>query len=54
MKNLKDEKLIAAEVEKMLAEAEKMKTTRQAHPPLLRLRVTYPESWANIMVGCFG
>uniref|UniRef100_A0A8R1XZU4 WD_REPEATS_REGION domain-containing protein n=1 Tax=Onchocerca volvulus TaxID=6282 RepID=A0A8R1XZU4_ONCVO len=48
-KNMPDEKLIAAEVEKMLAEAEKMKTTRQAHPPLLRLRVTYPESWANIM-----
>ncbi|OZC05978.1 hypothetical protein X798_07039 [Onchocerca flexuosa] len=48
-KNMPDEKLIAAEVEKMLAEAEKMKTTRQAHPPLLRLRVTYPESWANFM-----
>ncbi|VDO42309.1 unnamed protein product [Onchocerca flexuosa] len=53
-KNMPDEKLIAAEVEKMLAEAEKMKTTRQAHPPLLRLRVTYPESWANFMVSYFG
>lgn len=46
--------MIAAEVEKMLAEAEKVKTTRQAYPPLLRLRVTYPESWANIMVSYVG
>ncbi|MCP9257510.1 Double-strand break repair protein MRE11A [Dirofilaria immitis] len=48
-KNMPDEKVIAAEVEKMLAEAEKVRTTKQAYPPLLRLRVTYPESWANIM-----
>ncbi|CAG9539564.1 unnamed protein product [Cercopithifilaria johnstoni] len=48
-KNMPDEKVIAAEVEKLLAEAEKVKTAKQAYPPLLRLRVTYPESWTNVM-----
>lgn len=42
--------MIAEEVEKMLAEGEKRKTKLQAYPPLFRLRVTYPESWANVMV----
>ncbi|VDN03974.1 unnamed protein product [Thelazia callipaeda] len=48
-KNMPDEKVIITEVEKMLNEAESRKTDRQAYPPLVRLRVTYPESWANIM-----
>lgn len=48
-KSMPDEKLIAQKIDEMLREGKRTRGARQPELPLLRLRVVYPESWANIM-----
>lgn len=49
LKDMPDEKIIAEKIDEMLKEGKPARGRNQAQLPLLRLRVTYPESWCNVM-----
>uniref|UniRef100_A0A915C1I4 Double-strand break repair protein n=1 Tax=Parascaris univalens TaxID=6257 RepID=A0A915C1I4_PARUN len=48
-RDMPDEKIIRAKLTEMLSEGARKRSQRQPQLPLVRLRVTYPEPWLNVM-----
>uniref|UniRef100_A0A0N5AYB9 Mre11_DNA_bind domain-containing protein n=1 Tax=Syphacia muris TaxID=451379 RepID=A0A0N5AYB9_9BILA len=49
VENMLDEKIVMEKIDAMLREGKLQLLPKQPKLPLLRLRVTYPESWSNAM-----